>query len=88
MSFVVLLNVTLEEALTFLNVSFSLQNVLLQSEEELMSKRASELVSEGAASKPKKTIGKMKVQGTKSIYSFHLHTLSARYFWFIIREDL
>jgi hypothetical protein len=30
-----------------------------------MSKRASELVSEGAASKPKKTIGKMKVQGTK-----------------------
>ena len=88
MSFVVLLNVTLEEALTFLNVSFSLQNVLLQSEEELMSKRASELVSEGAASKPKKTIGKMKVQGAKSIYSFHLHTLSVWYFWFIIHEDL
>ncbi|PWZ22658.1 hypothetical protein Zm00014a_009860 [Zea mays] len=43
----------------------SLQNVLLQSEEELMSKRASELVSEGAASKPKKTIGKMKVQVRK-----------------------
>jgi hypothetical protein len=43
--------------------SFSLQNVLLQSEEELMAKRTSELVSEGAATKPKKTIGKMKVQG-------------------------
>lgn len=40
-----------------------------------MSKRASELVSEGAASKPKKTIGKMKVQGTKSMYSFHQHTM-------------
>jgi hypothetical protein len=41
-----------------------LQDVLLRSEEELMTKRASELVTEGAASKRKKTIGKMKVQGT------------------------
>jgi hypothetical protein len=29
-----------------------------------MAKHTSELVSEGAATKPKKTIGKMKVQGT------------------------
>lgn len=47
----------------FVLVSFSLQNVLLQSEEELMAKRTSELASEGAAMKPRKTIGKMKVQG-------------------------
>lgn len=47
----------------FLHVSFSLQDVLLRSEEELMSKQASERVTEGAASKPKRTIGKMKVQG-------------------------
>lgn len=46
-----------------------------------MSKRASELVSEGAASKPKKTIGKMKVQGTKSLYSFHLNTVYSAIFW-------
>uniref|UniRef100_A0A0D9VLB6 Uncharacterized protein n=1 Tax=Leersia perrieri TaxID=77586 RepID=A0A0D9VLB6_9ORYZ len=43
----------------------SLQNVLLQSEEELMAKRTSELVSDGVPSKPKKTIGKMKVQVRK-----------------------
>lgn len=55
----------LENECTLLRNTFSLQNVLLQSEEELMSKRASELVSEGAASKPKKTIGKMKVQVRK-----------------------
>lgn len=40
-----------------------MQNVLLQSEEELLAKRSSELVNEGAAPKPKKIIGKMKVQG-------------------------
>ncbi|CAN6253199.1 unnamed protein product [Urochloa humidicola] len=57
--------VFLENECTLLRNTFSLQNVLLQSEEELMSKRASELVSEGAASKPKKTIGKMKVQVRK-----------------------
>ncbi|XP_058088155.1 uncharacterized protein LOC131235065 [Magnolia sinica] len=45
--------------------AFGLQQVLLQSEEELLAKRSSELVSEGAAPKPKKTIGKMKVQVRK-----------------------
>jgi hypothetical protein len=69
-----------------LNVSFSLQNVLLQSEEELMSKRASELVSEGAASKPKKTIGKMKVQGTRHIHLFHLNTVSAAIFCLLLMK--
>jgi hypothetical protein len=64
-----------------LRVSFSLQDVLLQSEEELMTKRASELVTEGAPSKPKKTIGKMKVQGIipkciPNLWTFYL--LSAR----------
>lgn len=45
----------------FLN--YSLQQVLLQSEEELLAKRSSEIGSEGTVPKPKKIIGKMKVQG-------------------------
>ncbi|CAM0944009.1 unnamed protein product [Alopecurus aequalis] len=57
--------VFLENECTLLRDKFSLQDVLLRSEEELMTKRASELVTEGAASKPKKTIGKMKVQVRK-----------------------
>ncbi|KAF6138860.1 hypothetical protein GIB67_018591 [Kingdonia uniflora] len=40
----------------------SVQQVLLQSEQELLAKRSSEIVSEGAAPKPKKIIGKIKVQ--------------------------
>lgn len=40
--------------------------MLLQSEEELLAKRSSELVSEGAAPKIKKIVGKMKVQGNTS----------------------
>ena len=44
-------------------LSYSLQQVLLQSEEELLAKRSSELGSEGTVPKPKKIIGKMKVQG-------------------------
>lgn len=47
----------------------SLQQVLLQPEEELLAKQTSELVSEGATMKPKKTYGKMKVEGN-SITSF------------------
>uniref|UniRef100_A0ACD5Z5S1 Uncharacterized protein n=1 Tax=Avena sativa TaxID=4498 RepID=A0ACD5Z5S1_AVESA len=57
--------VFLENECTMLRDTFSLQDVLLRSEEELMTKRASELVTEGAASNPKKTIGKMKVQVRK-----------------------
>ncbi|KAG8642828.1 hypothetical protein MANES_12G127600v8 [Manihot esculenta] len=47
--------------------SFGLQQVLLQSEEELMSKRSPELISEGAAAAPKskRTFGKMRVQVRK-----------------------
>lgn len=41
----------------------SLKQALLQPEEDLLRKMSSELVSEGAAVKPKKTFGKMKVQG-------------------------
>lgn len=56
----------LEPVLWILQIiyAYSLQQVLLQPEEELLRKRSSELVSEGAALKPKKTFGKMKVQGT------------------------
>jgi hypothetical protein len=45
-----------------------LRQVLLQPEEELLVKRNAELSSEGVAPKPKKLIGKMKVQGTFLCY--------------------
>ncbi|KAL5755308.1 hypothetical protein ACOSP7_023528 [Xanthoceras sorbifolium] len=61
-----------EEAPYFLNNecallrnAFGLQQVLLQSEEELLAKQTAEMVSEGAVLKPKKTYGKMKVQVRK-----------------------
>ncbi|XP_022775011.1 uncharacterized protein LOC111316996 [Durio zibethinus] len=61
-----------EEAPYFLNrecsrlrKAFGLHQVLLQPEEELLAKRSSELVSEAAAPKSKKSIGKMKVQVRK-----------------------
>ncbi|CAL5365202.1 unnamed protein product [Camellia sinensis] len=54
------------EAPIFLeNESMLLQQVLLQPEDELLRKPSSELSSEGAAVKPKKTFGKMKVQVRK-----------------------
>ncbi|CAK7347233.1 unnamed protein product [Dovyalis caffra] len=52
----------LENECALLREVFGVHHVLLQSEEELLAKRSSELVSEGAAPKPKKIIGKMKVQ--------------------------
>ncbi|KAL5992642.1 hypothetical protein ACLOJK_013561 [Asimina triloba] len=55
----------LKNECALLRDAFGLQQVLLQSEEELLAKRSSELVSEAAAPKPKKTIGKMKVQVRK-----------------------
>ncbi|KAK9166916.1 hypothetical protein Scep_002107 [Stephania cephalantha] len=55
----------LESECALLRKAFNLQQVLLQSEEELLAKRSLDLVSEGAAPKPKKTIGKMKVQVRK-----------------------
>lgn len=57
--------VFLDNECALLRDAFGLQNVLLQSEEELMVKRSSEPTSEGAAPKPKKVIGKMKVQVRK-----------------------
>ncbi|XVE86848.1 hypothetical protein DITRI_Ditri18aG0068200 [Diplodiscus trichospermus] len=61
-----------EEAPYFLNrecselrKAFGLQKVLLQPEEELLANRSSELVSEAAAPKSRKSIGKMKVQVRK-----------------------
>ncbi|CAL5348876.1 hypothetical protein CsSME_00035553 [Camellia sinensis var. sinensis] len=52
----------LENECALLRDTFSLQQVLLQSEEELLVKRSSEHASEGTARKPKKMVGKMKVQ--------------------------
>ncbi|KAM7523795.1 hypothetical protein LguiA_013697 [Lonicera macranthoides] len=55
----------LENECALLRNAFGLHQVLLQPEEELLRKRSSELVSEGAALKPKKTFGKMKIQVKK-----------------------
>ncbi|CAK9148987.1 unnamed protein product [Ilex paraguariensis] len=55
----------LENENALLRNAFGLQQVLLQSEEELLVKRSSELATEGAAPKPKKMVGKMKVQVRK-----------------------
>lgn len=55
----------LENECALLREAFGLQQVLLQSEEELLAKRSSDLTSETSAPKPKKIIGKMKVQVRK-----------------------
>ncbi|KAF5456023.1 hypothetical protein F2P56_025539 [Juglans regia] len=55
----------LESECALLREAFGLRKVLLQSEDELLVKHASELVSEGVAPKPKKIIGKMRVQVRK-----------------------
>ncbi|XP_023535679.1 uncharacterized protein LOC111797041 isoform X1 [Cucurbita pepo subsp. pepo] len=55
----------LENECAVLRDAFGLRQVLLQSEEELLVKRTSELANEGAPTKPKKTIGKIKVQVRK-----------------------
>jgi hypothetical protein len=47
---------------SFSPYNFRLRQVLLQSEEELLARRSPELVSEGAAPKSRKTLGKMKIQ--------------------------
>ncbi|KAK1263623.1 hypothetical protein QJS04_geneDACA011958 [Acorus gramineus] len=52
----------LENECALLRSAFGLQLILLQSEDELLTKRSAEIVGEGAAPKPKKIIGKMKVQ--------------------------
>ncbi|KAG5529575.1 hypothetical protein RHGRI_030085 [Rhododendron griersonianum] len=55
----------LENECMLLRSTFGLQQVVLQPEEELLSNPAKELNSEGAAVRPKKTFGKMKVQVRK-----------------------
>ncbi|KAL8549227.1 hypothetical protein ACS0TY_008177 [Phlomoides rotata] len=52
----------LENECALLRDAFGLKHILLQSEEELMRKETSELVSEGASVKTKKSIGKIKIQ--------------------------
>ncbi|XP_052197461.1 uncharacterized protein LOC127804619 isoform X2 [Diospyros lotus] len=55
----------LENECMLLRNAFGLKQVLLQPEEELLTKPSSELNSEGSALKPKKTFGKLKVQVRK-----------------------
>ncbi|XP_030934042.1 uncharacterized protein LOC115959685 isoform X1 [Quercus lobata] len=55
----------LDNECALLRDAFGLRQVLLQSEDELMKKQTSELTSEGVAPKPKKNIGKMRVQVRK-----------------------
>ncbi|OAY66910.1 hypothetical protein ACMD2_14233, partial [Ananas comosus] len=55
----------LDNECALLRSAFGLQQILLQSEEELLAKRSLELVSTGAAPKPRKTICKLKVQVRK-----------------------
>ncbi|OIT28396.1 PREDICTED: uncharacterized protein LOC109212700 [Nicotiana attenuata] len=55
----------LESECALLRNAFRLQQVLLQSEEELMANRSSELPKEAAATKPKQMVGKMKIQVRK-----------------------
>lgn len=55
----------LDNECAVLRDAFSLRHVLLQSEEELLSKKSSELISGAAVPKPKKTVGKIKVQVRK-----------------------
>ncbi|GMY11430.1 hypothetical protein FCV25MIE_06669 [Fagus crenata] len=52
----------LNDECAVLREAFGLREVLLQPEEELLAKRPPELVSEGAAPKSRKTLGKMKMQ--------------------------
>ncbi|KAH1096926.1 hypothetical protein J1N35_013847 [Gossypium stocksii] len=52
----------LENECALLRDTFGLQQILLQSEEERMEKPTLDLTSEAAAPKPKKIVGKMKVQ--------------------------
>ncbi|KFK34615.1 hypothetical protein AALP_AA5G168700 [Arabis alpina] len=52
----------LENECALLREAFGLQQLLLQSEEEMLAKRTSQALHEGVAPKPKKNYGKMKVQ--------------------------
>ncbi|XP_028548411.1 uncharacterized protein LOC110106944 [Dendrobium catenatum] len=57
----------LENECALLRKAFGLQKILLQSEEELLGQPSSGLSSEGIISKPKKVIGKIKIQGMNGI---------------------
>nr|KAJ0186748.1 hypothetical protein LSAT_V11C900486900 [Lactuca sativa] len=55
----------LENECALLRSTFGLQQMLLQSEEELLVKQSSEVDNKGPSQKPKKMVGKMKVQVRK-----------------------
>ncbi|KAH9321638.1 hypothetical protein KI387_016277, partial [Taxus chinensis] len=55
----------LHDECTLLRNAFGLQQILLQPEEELLRKGSTDAAPEGSAPKPKKTIGKIKVQVRK-----------------------
>ncbi|XAR48510.1 hypothetical protein NMG60_11031358 [Bertholletia excelsa] len=55
----------LENECALLRNAFGLQQVLLQSEEELLEKRTSDIATEGTPARPKKMVGRMKVQVRK-----------------------
>lgn len=57
------------------NKTFSLQNYFLESEEELLGNRTSSLVTETAAPKFKRSVGKLKLQGIFSISFFSSHLI-------------
>ncbi|CAA6658860.1 unnamed protein product [Spirodela intermedia] len=52
----------LENECALLRNAFGLQRILLQSEEELLAQRSSKVTNEVPVVKPKKTVGRMKVQ--------------------------
>ncbi|XP_071704850.1 uncharacterized protein [Rutidosis leptorrhynchoides] len=58
-------HVFLENECSLLRTAFCLDQVLLQPEAELLSKRSSELVVQGVSKKPQKKCGKLKVQVRK-----------------------
>ncbi|XP_059456561.1 uncharacterized protein LOC132186599 [Corylus avellana] len=67
----------LNDECVVLREAFGLRQVLLQSEEELLARRSPELVSEVAAPKSRKTLGKMKMQlevCKLKMESFHSHS--------------
>lgn len=55
----------------------SLQRILLQSEEELLAQRSCKVTNEVPVVKPKKTVGRMKVQSEiVSLFVMHLSSLN------------
>lgn len=67
----------LKNECTIMRNAFNLQKFFLQSEEELLGKRPSELVTETSAPKSKKTIGKIRLEGIQlHLFFLPLHFCS------------